>query len=276
MTPLQSKTFKIFFNAKTLPDIIIGEQLVFTAEVPLNEDIIPANNLAALKVEVLGSYDPNDIAVLEGSQILLENADEYLHYLIRFQNTGNYYAERVVVKNPIDSKLDWTTMQLESMSHTGRAEIIDGAEAVFTFDAIYLPASTVDEPASHGYIAYKIKPKANVVLGDTFTEQAHIFFDFNPAIDTNIVTTTIVDNVNGLPLFTAETVSVYPVPSKAILNVEANTDIAKIEIYNQAGQRVLSNASQGSIDISALSQGIYFAKIKDVNGSSVTKKVVKN
>ncbi|MGV3460303.1 MAG: T9SS type A sorting domain-containing protein [Flavobacterium sp.] len=276
MAVLQSKEFNITFTAKTIPSIALGEQVNATANVVVNNDAAPADNLVTHTEIVVGSYDPNDIAVREGSQILLEDADEYLHYLIRFQNTGNYYAERVVVKNPLDSKLDWTTMQIESMSHTGRAEIINGAEAIFTFDAIYLPASEVNEPASHGYIAYKIKPKANVVLGDTFTEQAHIFFDFNPAIDTNVVTTTIIDNVNGLPQFTAETVSVYPVPSKAILNVKANTDIAKIELFNQAGQRVLRNTSQNSIDISALSQGIYFAKIEDVNGSAVTKKVVKN
>jgi len=276
MLPFAVKEFTLNFTAKTIPTLSLGDEVVFSANASVAGDATPANNQTTNTAIVVGSYDPNDIAVREGSQILLEDADEYLHYLIRFQNTGNYYAERVVVKNPIDSKLDWTTMQIESMSHNGRVEIINGAEATFTFDAIYLPAVTVNEPASHGYIAYRIKPKANVQLGDTFTEQAHIFFDFNPAIDTNIVTTTVVDAVAGLPQFTAETVSVYPVPSKNILNIKANTAIATIEIYNQAGQRVLSNALQNSIDISALSQGIYFAKIEDVNGSSVTKKVVKN
>lgn len=276
MAIFQVKEFTINFTAKTIPAITLGDEVIASANLVVTNDANPADNTVTHTEIVVGSYDPNDIAVREGSQILLEDADEYLHYLIRFQNTGNYYAERVVVKNPLDSKLDWTTMQIESMSHTGRAEIINGAEATFTFDAIYLPAMTVNEPASHGYIAYKIKPKANVALGDTFTEQAHIYFDFNPAIDTNIVTTTIVDNVNGVPQFTAETVSVYPVPSKAVLNVKANSDIAKIEIYNQAGQRVLANTMQNSIDISALSHGIYFAKIENVHSSSVTKKVVKN
>lgn len=276
MLPFAVKEFNFSFTAKTIPTINLGDSVIFTANTAIAGDATPGNNSATNTAIVVGSYDPNDIAVREGSQILLEDADEYLHYLIRFQNTGNFYAERVVVKNPIDSKLDWTTMQLESMSHNGRVEIINGAEATFTFDAIYLPASTVNEPASHGYIAYKIKPKANVQLGDTFTEQAYIYFDFNPAIDTNIVTTTVVDNAAGLPQFTAETVSVYPVPSKAILNVKANSDITKIEIYNQAGQRVLGNVSQNNIDISPLATGIYFAKIEDVNGSSVTKKVIKN
>jgi hypothetical protein len=276
MLPFAVKEFILNFTAKTIPTINLGDNVVLTANATVTSDATPANNTATDTAIVVGSYDPNDIAVREGSQILLEDADEYLHYLIRFQNTGNYYAERVVVKNPIDSKLDWTSMQLESMSHAGRVEIINGTEAIFTFDAIYLPASEVNEPASHGYIAYKIKPKTNVQLGDTFTEQAHIFFDFNPAIDTNVVTTTVTDNAAGLPQFTAETVSVYPVPSKGMLNVKANTAIAKIEIYNQAGQCVLSNASQSSIDISGLGHGIYFAKIEDVNGSTVTKKAVKN
>lgn len=206
IVPFGNKEYYITFTAKSIPIISIGNSIILSAVATVAGDAEPANNAATITEIVVGSYDPNDIIVREGSEIVLQDADEYLHYLIRFQNTGNFYAEKVKVKNLIDSKLDWTTMQMESMSHTGRVEIKNGAEAIFSFDDIFLPASLVNETESHGYIAYKIKPKANVKLGDTFNNQAHIYFDFNPSIDTNIATTIIVNNTTGLLQISATTV----------------------------------------------------------------------
>src|SRR5690606_15369057 len=121
---------------------------------------------------VIGSYDPNDITCLEGEEILIEDANKYLHYLIRFQNTGTASAINVRVDNELDAKLDWTTMQLESLSHPGRVKITNGSEVSFIFDNINLPDSTNDEPNSHGFITYKIKPKSNVAIGDIFSNTA--------------------------------------------------------------------------------------------------------
>ena len=74
----------------------------------------------------MGAYDPNDIQVVEGPEIAFEDVDNYLHYIIRFQNTGNFYAQKVVVTNELDDKLDWTTFQLESYSHPIRVELLNG------------------------------------------------------------------------------------------------------------------------------------------------------
>ena len=70
--------------------------------------------------------------------------------------------------------------------------------------------------------------------------------------------------------------SVFPNPIKDVLNIQSETAITEIEIYNQLGQMVLSSTNQNTIDISSVSSGIYFIKIKDVNGIIGTKKVVKN
>lgn len=48
-------------------------------------------------MELLCSYDPNDKLVegpYKGSNLLFGQSG-YLDYTIRFQNTGNYYAENV-------------------------------------------------------------------------------------------------------------------------------------------------------------------------------------
>lgn len=69
--------------------------------------------------------------------------------------------------------------------------------------------------------------------------------------------------------------SVYPSPTTSILNIESETPIVQIEIYDLLGQLVVSNSNQNTIDISRVSQGIYFIKLKDENGFIGTKKVVK-
>ena len=69
--------------------------------------------------------------------------------------------------------------------------------------------------------------------------------------------------------------SVYPSPTSGLLNVKSETTITQIEIHNLLGQLVLSNTNQNTIDISSVSQGVYFIKVKDRNGDFGTQKIVK-
>ena len=275
INPFETRTIMLNFNVLTPPVVNIDDILDFTASInPTTGDITPEDNVYELQQTVVGSYDPNDISVAEGEQILLADADKYLHYIIRFQNTGTAYAQKVRIHNILDDKLDWTTLQLESSSHDNTVEIKNGSEIDFIFNAIYLPDSTTDEPNSHGYIAYKIKPKDNVSVGDVFVNNAAIYFDFNTAINTNTVTTEIVNtlslNDNNLLNFT-----VYPVPTTDILKINTKSQVSKIEIYNKLGQLVIENTEKNTINISNLNQGLYFVKVTDINSISNTKKIVK-
>jgi len=68
--------------------------------------------------------------------------------------------------------------------------------------------------------------------------------------------------------------SVYPTPTENILNIKSKTEIIKIKIYNKLGQLIIST-TENQIDISNLTQGLYFVKVEDVNGSFSVKKIVK-
>lgn len=68
---------------------------------------------------------------------------------------------------------------------------------------------------------------------------------------------------------------IYPIPSEKVLNIDLNTEIYKIEVYNNLGQLVLNNISVNTIDISLLNPGLYFVKVEDVNGNSGLKKIIK-
>ena len=277
LNPFETRTIDLVFNVNaptaTQPTNI-GDVLDFTATInPIVGDYTTDDNIFTLKQTVIGSYDPNDMTILEGNEIQLSDADKFLHYVIRFQNTGTASAINVVVKNILDNHLDWSTLQLENLSHNNRVAIKNGNEIEFIFENIDLLDSTTDEPNSHGFVAYKIKPKSDIALDDVILNKADIFFDFNEAIETNTTTTTIVNtlvvNENTLLDF-----SVYPTPTKNILNIKSKTEITKIEIYSKLGQKI-KEIMENKINISNLTQGLYFVKVEDINGNFGVKKIMK-
>ena len=70
--------------------------------------------------------------------------------------------------------------------------------------------------------------------------------------------------------------SLYPNPTNELLNINSNISISEITIYNNLGQLLLNAENTNQINVSALSPGIYFVKIKDENGQTETKKIIKN
>jgi len=278
LNPFETRTIDLQFNVFAPPITNIGDELVATATIsPVTGDETEDDNVFTLEQTVIGSYDPNDITVLEGEEITIDEADKYLHYLIRFQNTGTASAINVNVNHVLDPKLDFTTMQLESLSHTGRVEIANETDVSFIFNNINLVDSTNDEPNSHGYIAYKIKLKSNVAVGDIISGTADIFFDFNPPITTNTVNTEIVPplSVNELDL---DNVKLFPNPVKNELYITSSQIIDKLIVIDING-RVLNSieisTTNYSLDVSKLTKGVYFLEIQSSESKSV-KKFVKN
>ena len=275
LNPFETRIIVLEFNVFAPPTTNIDDVLVSTTTInPVSGDETEEDNVFTLEQTVIGSYDPNDITVLEGEQIVIEDADKYLHYLIRFQNTGTASAINVRVENILDDKLDWTTIQLESLSHQGRVEILNGSDVSFIFNNINLPDSTNDEPNSHGYIAFKIKPKSNVQIGDVISGIADIFFDFNPPITTNTVNTEIVEtlSINDLDI---KTVKLFPNPVKDILRINSNKSIESIKLFNNLGQLLYLSTNTDSINLSSFKSGIYIIELKFSNQSFERKKIIK-
>lgn len=88
----------------------------------------------------------------------------------------------------------------------------------------------------------------------------------------------IADNSNcslSIEDFDMSSVKIYPNPTTDFINIQSNFDINSVEIYSLHGQKVLLVENKKRIDISSLSEGIYFLKLKTVKGE-ITKKVVKH
>lgn len=69
--------------------------------------------------------------------------------------------------------------------------------------------------------------------------------------------------------------SVYPNPVNSMLTIQANSDVLGAEVINVTGQLVQSFGAAKQLDLSGLTNGVYFVKVYTSAGSS-TQKIVKN
>ncbi|MBI1266269.1 MAG: T9SS type A sorting domain-containing protein [Cryomorphaceae bacterium] len=149
-----------------------------------------------LEPTVVCSYDPNDkYCVPEGyAEPHFILGTEELEYRIRFQNTGDSYAQNVLVVDQLDAtKLDISTFNPVFASHDYSTILNGNGQLEFHFDNIVLPDSATDEPGSQGYVVFRIQPLAGLIGGDVINNTASIYFDDNDPIITNTTYHTIFD-----------------------------------------------------------------------------------
>lgn len=247
-------------------------------------DFNPANNTYCYSRIVTGSYDPNDKGVNPmgtGPNGNISVNDKELTYLIRFQNTGNGPAVNIVVKDTISTNLDISSFQMLNASHAYAVDILPGNVLRWKFDNIMLIDSNANEPASHGFIQYRIKQKANNPLGTQIKNTAYIYFDFNDPVITNTTLNTIAAPVGLMDISKNENDwLVYPNPNNGTLYLINNTlsqEENQIQIINAMGQTVYTETTTNNrkaIDLSKLNNGVYFVKISSDTHNSVKRIVL--
>ena len=281
LKPFESKEilFTISVNKPTeTPAVSAGDILKFTTTVTSQDtDETPLDNTFVLNQIVVASHDPNDKTCLEGDVITPNLIGEYVHYMIRFENTGTYKAQNIVVKDMIDlSKFDISTLIPTSSSHSFITKISETNKVEFIFENINLP---FDDANNDGYVAFKIKTKPTLKVGDSFTNDANIYFDYNFPILTNKATSTF-KSLATQDFDFYNYFALCPNPANDILNFTTKQDleIQSFAIYDILGQLVIAvpNAKTVSnIDVSKLRTGNYFIKVKSDKGSSNMKFIKK-
>lgn len=275
LQPFSSRSISVNFNVFAPPTVNLSDQIQLNASISVTDtDDFMANNTYNLDDIVVGSYDPNDIQVTEGESIFLNQINDYLHYKIRFQNTGNFSADFVRIINILDDNLDWDTLEIINTSHPHSNLIKNGNEVNFFFNNINLPSINVNEINSNGHVIYRIKPKNTSQVGDVFYNSAEIYFDYNLPVITNTVSTEVINSLQTNQ-FDINKLVLYPNPTNGKLFLEVNFEIKEINLLNIYGQRISSFINKNEIDISDFANGIYFLKIEDLNGKMIIKKVIK-
>ncbi|HKR06682.1 MAG TPA: hypothetical protein VJY62_18755, partial [Bacteroidia bacterium] len=193
LTPFQTGSIlvTVHVNAGTPVGTLINSSVVIE---PVAGDANTACNYNSWEVFVTGAVDPNAILVDRDTVLTTElSSPPYLNYIIYFQNTGNDTAFNARVLNNIPQMLDVNSFEFVASSHP--VNINYGAHSrlfTFTFDNINLPDSGANEPGSHGFICYRIKPLSTLVAGDSIKNNAAIYFDFNQPVMTDTAVTEIV------------------------------------------------------------------------------------
>jgi Leucine-rich repeat (LRR) protein len=271
LLPFESRSFEIVLNVNApteTPAVNIGDILNFSASVnPIAGDEIPSDNTYTYAQTVVGSYDPNDIICLEGDIVAPSEIGNYLHYNIRFENTGTAPAEFVVVKVEVNqTDFDMNSLQIMNSSDPVDARINQNI-VEFIFQNIQL------ESGGHGNILLKIKSKNNLLVGDEVNKKANIYFDYNFPILTNDAET-VFQSLNNPDFQNDASISVYPNPTNGIVTVNCNNSIKSIQLYDVQGrllQTNLVNENETTIDVSTKSKGVYFLKILSDKGMKVEK-----
>lgn len=276
LAPQEARSIYVLLNLNSpteVPPLNMDDVLHYTASITnFQTEIFPTDNIFTLNQTVLNSFDPNDKTCLEGTTVGTEKIGDYVHYLIRFENNGTANAQFIKVIDVIDtSKFDISTLEPVNSSHSMVTKISETNKVEFFFDNIDLP---FDNANNDGYVMYKIKLKSNLVEGNSFSNGASIYFDFNLPIITNTATTTIT-TLNKESFDVVNSFSVYPNPVTDVLNIKKNIDldIKSISVYNMLGQQMNFNlkTDQLSLDISNLKNGNYILKLETDKGTIMNK-----
>jgi uncharacterized repeat protein (TIGR01451 family) len=232
--------------------------------------------------EITCSYDPNDKKVFPlgagiDNEVLI---NEILNYTIRFQNTGNDTAFFVMLIDSLSLDFDLSSFEFLSSSHTVQVSLNKNL-LKFTFEDINLLCSSINEPESHGFVKFRIRPKSSLSLPRVISNSAQIYFDFNPYIETNVVFNTIVANLTNITSIPIETNSpeLYPNPASDKINIslpDKNKNWV-LELYDGKGNLVLRRKlyeTNSIISTEKLVQGIYLIRIMSNNNQYFSKKVI--
>lgn len=276
LLPFESRQILVSLNVNgpmETPSVNIDDVLDFTASASITTgtDETPADNVFNLNQVVVGSYDPNDIQCLQGDILSPSEIGNYLHYLVRFENTGTDYAQNIVIRDLIDeTKYDISTIQILNSSHEVYARV-DENVAEFIFQNIYL------DSGGHGNILLKIKSRESLVAGQTVSNRANIFFDYNYPVDTNDANTLF--QALGIDEHELDnSVMLYPNPATSLVTIKAESSIQSIQLYDVQGRILLTrlvDENEASLDISGYSTGIYYVKITTDKGSKAEKLIKK-
>ncbi len=208
------------------------------------------------------AYDPNDKATIEEgyteeNHFILKEDD--MDYRIRFQNTGNFPAQNVVIRDTLDIEhLDISTFEPIGASHNFTTMLQPNGALTFTFLDIQLPDSTCCPLESQGQVFYRIRPKQDTEHGDVINNTAYIFFDGNPPIVTNTTFHTIYECTDALANFTSDEFEGCESSAFEVISTQDYIEdyqwIVDGELVGQAPELSLSDLEPGEYELVLLAE----------------------
>lgn len=229
----------------------------------------------------VGSYDPNDKRVFPAGTEAAHyiNDSISLEYHIRFQNTGTDTAFNVIIRDTLSTWLEPASLVPGASSHSYDFLMHTNNVAEFRFSNILLPDSGVNEPASHGFIKFRIDQKPGNTPGTLIENRADIYFDYNAPVITNTAFNTI---GNSSMIFAVEesmteavTINVYPNPFQTEATIEVagfEGNSLLLEVFDLNGRLIRNEPGNASNKIyfqrNRLRSGTYLLRLSS-NGKLI-------
>ena len=262
-----------------------GVSLGFFTQLPQNE----ANDFVSIDCqENIGAYDPNDKTAspkgVEDAHFI--EANTFLKYKIRFQNTGTDTAFNIVIEDQLPEALDPATLKPGASSHPYVFELDDDGTARFIFENIMLPDSNINLAASQGFVHFTIDQMPDNPEGTFIWNDAAITFDFNEPIITNIAYHEIREDfltVASHEVFVPNVqLKVMPNPfhTSTTIQLEGLPDEQyTLQLYAVDGQLIRTAKFRGNayvIERNELPQGLYFFNIESDKAIIASGKLICN
>ncbi|MBZ0205959.1 MAG: T9SS type A sorting domain-containing protein [Flavobacteriales bacterium] len=282
LTAFQERRISVNFQVPS--DVgLLGYELQANASVTTaNSDGNLANNSATNLRTITGAYDPNDklAYTTSGSTDVWQiNEDEWIDYTIRFQNTGTDTAFNVVITDTLPVTHDPGSIVMGAASHAFTWDLRGQGTLKFYFSNILLPDSNVNEPRSHGFASFRIKPRLPVLPGSTIENTANIYFDFNPPVITepSVLTAefstsiTARDGEGGFQLFP------NPVHERLTF-VTGSSEAITFTVLATDGRIVLKGMAKGpsvAVDVEGIPPGAYSLRVAGSSGEQYSSTFIK-
>jgi uncharacterized repeat protein (TIGR01451 family) len=193
LAPGSRLEFIAYFRIK--PTAVGGQNL--DADIIAQSSTVSATD--SVRQIIISSFDPNDKLATDKLYPTEIALGKFIEYTIRFQNTGTDTAFNIVITDTLSADVLPNTLEMLATSHTCRATLDDN-KISFEFLDINLPDSNVNEPKSHGFVQFKIKPRADVPINTDIPNTASIYFDYNTPVVTNTAITHIANPSVPIPL----------------------------------------------------------------------------
>jgi hypothetical protein len=272
------------FSIQVTNTAVAGSTVTMQAIISPSVDGNTSNNMYNWIRVIGGPFDPNgkyldSPGLKEDGDVSYGTTDFF--YTIGFQNIGNAPAINVKTLDTIDVSFDLNTIDVMQSSYPVNIQLDQVSRQVqFHFDGINLPAASVDEPKSHGFVRYSIKLKPGVQGNTILKNRAHNYFDFSEPVATNQTSHKLVFVV-GIEEFSGATehIEAVPNPFNAALTISSARVIESVIVSGLDGKvvKTLSTSSK-SIDLhlSELPPAMYLIQVTDSERHRSTVKVIKN
>lgn len=178
--------------------------------------------------------------------------------------TNNQHYVRVLIPNLPQKKIRLTFTQFNLEADFDYLTVYDGVGV----DGVMWGSFTGTDISS---IIESTSPDGALTI-DFFSDQGVVESGY-------VANVTCLNNLGTDPLGNIIDFTYYPNPTNGIVNIESNTDIEDIKVFNVQGQLLYQSKNNGpgkQVDVAAFATGTYFFKLNFAGGKQANFKIVKD